>query len=135
MTRNGGSLALGAKWLVERLHEVIEVVTKQRDMNISETKCDVWFGSVLQVKWNEGGTYLECISSMEGKPTTPVKVLIPANHNCKGWKGLAWGLTSWIKEQQRKVQRRLWETSRMGKGLLEEAFRLRRAGKYFYLKG
>lgn len=31
---------------------------------------------------------------LAGKPTEPVKLLIPADDKCKGWKGLAKGLSN-----------------------------------------
>lgn len=53
---NGLVLAVGAKWLVEKLHAISEIVKEQGNKNITETIYDIWVGFAKHAKWNKGLT-------------------------------------------------------------------------------
>lgn len=66
MVRSGVVLAAGAMCLVEKLHAVSEAVMEKGNMDITETKYDVWVGIALHVKWNKVEMYSELKIPVEG---------------------------------------------------------------------
>lgn len=47
LVRMEGVLAMRVQWLMEKLHAVSEVVMREGDLDIVETKCDLWVGMSL----------------------------------------------------------------------------------------
>lgn len=85
MVRTGLVSAIGARWLLDKLHEVTEMV-KKHEKEV-DNECNLWSGIVVYIRRNKEGLYMELRILMEDRPTLAVKLLIRVEDNCKGWKG------------------------------------------------
>lgn len=57
MVRTGVVSAIGAR-LTEKLHAVSKLVVKRGNLDMTETKCDLWVGIVVHVKTKQNRNLL-----------------------------------------------------------------------------
>lgn len=64
-----------------------------------ESKCELLRSIVLYTRRPKGRLYLELWLPMKGRHMILVKLLIPTEENCKGWKCFTWGLLNIIEKR------------------------------------
>lgn len=92
--------ANGAKCLMEKFVEAVEIIFKQGNKNILVyngdvfllvSKVDVPVEIIMQVKWNKEGTYIKMKILFVLKPGEPVRLMITAEEGCKRWRLISRG--------------------------------------------
>lgn len=56
MVRSGVILAVGAKWLIEKLHAIPDTILEQGKI-IVEARYNLWVGITIKVEWNKKGKF------------------------------------------------------------------------------